>query len=340
MNVHHLRNAECDDSSRENDRAVHDPASFRIYEDKNEWKPEVSLSEKNKFASLFFLFNDFEFNDCKPTAVIVAQAKHCSSKCDVERIRCFEAIQFICKKGACPEFLHTCCRILDAFTNLKSDSLIDYMRHNRWAKFSTIQPLEVFKETIVLDLIDNFDLLIRNRQIVLQDWASRMLCRFLVYFYNCMLLYMYLLKEQEKEARSKRLKLVLDQRRKGIKTSLETSIENLFDPNFSMSVKTDIVEGGQDFMVCIRADEETNFKKYLEQSLTSYFFCFWSRTTSFKRLSIVVITHSLMKFLQKYCKKWSFRILRSKATARVWMKMCNFLSICSQQDRVVNDARL
>jgi hypothetical protein len=152
-----------------------------------------------------------------------------------------------------------------------------------------------------------------------------------------MLLYMYLLKEQEKEIRSKHLKMVLDQRRKGLKPSLETSIAPLFDPNFAiLSGKSHVAEGGPEFMVCMRADEHTHFNAYREKSLASYFFRFWSRMTSLKRLSISATIHKLMKLLQRFCQRWADQIAKSKFIARTWKRICDAIIVSSQQDRVVN----
>lgn len=338
MSAQSLYSFESDESSSACESAVSkDSASIRNYEKKAVWKPDVSVSESTKFASLFCLLNGFEFSDSKPAAFVVLQAKQCSSKYDAERIRCFEAIQFMCKKNNCPEFLQTCCSILDKFTNSSSDSLSDYLRHIRWEKISLMNPLEVFQENVVLDTVDNFNLLIQNRRTVLQDWASRMMCRFLVHFYKCMLLYMYLLKEQEKEVRSKHLKMVLDQRRKGLKPSLETSISPLFDPNFAiLPGKSHVAEGGQEFMVCMRADEHTHFNAYREKSLASYFFRFWSRITSLNKLSISATIHKLLKLLQRFCRIWANHIAKAKFIARTWKKICDAITVSSEQDGVVN----
>jgi hypothetical protein len=327
------------ETSNEGDGAVYRSASLKFNGEKVVWHPGTSLLETTKFASLFCLMNEFEFNDSKPAAVIISHAKACSERCDLEKKRCFEAIQFTCKQQRCPEFLQTCCTILDIFTDMKSKSLVEYLRHNQWQKLSSIQPLDVFQETMVFDLIDSFDLLIQNRQIVLQDWASRLLCRFFVYFYKCMLFYMYLLKEQDKELRAKQLKLILNQRRNGLKASQETSIAPLFDTIFAISGKSDFIRGGQEFMVCIKADECTRFDEDRERNLKSYAFCAWSRALSFNRLSISSIVHSLMKLLQKCCRKWASFVSKSKILTRIWKRIFNILAVCTQQNRICHGHR-
>jgi hypothetical protein len=329
-----FRDKNSKETSNEGESTVYRSASLKINGEKVVWYPGTSLLETTKFASLFCLMNEFEFSDSKPAAVIISHAKACSERCDLEKQRCFEAIQFTCKQQRCPEFLQTCCTILDIFTNMKSKSLVEYLRYNQWQKLSSIQPLDVFQETMVFDLIDSFDLLVQNRQIVLQDWASRMLCRFFVCFYRCMLLYMYLLKEQDKELRAKQLKLILHQRRNGLKASQETSIAPLFDPIFAISGKSDFIRGGQEFMACIKADESTRFDEDRERNLKSYAFCAWSRALSFNRLSISSIVHSLMKLLQKCCRKWASFVSKSKILTRVWKRIFNFLAVCTQQNRV------
>jgi hypothetical protein len=309
-------------SSSQSKHTVQEPASSRTYDDDDAlWVRNASLSETNKFASLFFLFNDFEFKDCNNVAVALVQAKKSSIKCDELRNMCFVAIQFLCKKKHCTEFLNTCSTILDKFTRMKSNTLGDYLRHAQWKRLSSILPLEAFQETVVIDLIENFDILIQNRHIVLQDWESRTLCRFLVHFYKCMLLYMYLLKEQEKLMRAKQLKSVLDKRRQGRRSSLETSIAPLFDPNFEVFEKVDVIFGGQEFMNCMKSEEHVQFDDHRDKNLASCFFCIWSRRTSFKRLSISAIVHSLMKLLRQYCRSWAYYVSKSKAS-KIFHRVC------------------
>lgn len=310
------------DSSSRGKLNINESAPSRKHDlDMMIWKQETSLLETNKFASLFYLLNEFEFQDCKPAAVAVAQAKQCSDKCNYEKSRCFVAIQFLCKKKSCPEFLNICCAILDKFTNLESNSFSDYLRHAQWKRLSSLRPLEAFQETVIMDLIDSFIVLIQNRRIVLEDWASRTICRFLVNFYKCMLLYMYLLKEQEKRMRAKHLKSILDQRRHGLKASLETSIAPLFDPNSEISGKSNAIWGGQEFMTCINSDELLQIDERRDKSLESCFFCVWSRRTSFKRLSNCSIVHSLMKLLQEHCRRWAHYVSKSK-TSRFLLRVC------------------
>jgi hypothetical protein len=287
------------------------------------WKRETSLSKTTDFASLFYLLNDFEFNDSNQVAVALAQAKESGNKIDEERSKCFIAIQFLFKKKRCIEFLNTCCSILDKLTKFKSDSLGDYLRHARWEKLSSIRPLEAFQETVVIDLIDSFGILIQNRRTVLQDWESRTLCRFLVHFYKCMLLFMYLLKEQEKILRAKHLKLVLDKRRQGLKVALETSIAPLFDTNFEASGTHEVVLGGQEFMTCIKSEERALalLNEHTGKKLACCFFSIWSRRTSFKLFSINVIVHALMKFLQDHCRRWANYVSKSK-TSKTLHRVC------------------
>jgi hypothetical protein len=326
-----------------------------------------SHSEEQKFASIFHLFNEFEFIDSKAPAIIVEQAQHSEDLSNAFQRKCFEAIQFLCKKKPSPDILKTCCNILDKFTSEKSKSLVEYLRHKRWEKVSSIRPLDVFQEDLVLNLVNDFDDLIRNLHTEMQDWASRMLCGFIAHFYKCMMLYMYLIKEQDKELKARCLKLVLDQRRKGLKHSMETSIGPLLNPSFSISVKSHMIEGGKEFtknILLINSDERIEFHR--QQSLALCFFCIWSRITSLKRLSVTATVHSLMKLLKKCCKMWSHCTHQSQISARafvrylvhvirkcikrwkhyvalsrgfvhIWRKMKNFLSVCGQQDRVCND---
>ena len=331
MSARAPHNAKSPESSSDSDWAVEDVAPLRESGHTiKTWKRESSHSEASKFASMFHLLNEYEFRDSKRIAVIVAQAKQCGEKCIVEQRRCFEAIYFLCMRKSFPEFSQTCCTILDLFTNSTSISIGDYLRHSRWKMLSKIRPLDAFQENVLIELAEHLTMLVQNYHIATLDLASRTLCRFIVHFYRCMSLYMFLLKEQEKEMRAKHLKLVLDQRRKGLK---EMSIVPLFDPNFA-SLKSDIVEGGHEFMFCINADEGKQFDELSAKPNISCCFCAWSRYISFKRLSVSAIVHSLLKLLLKFCKRWAFHLSKSKIVARLWRKMCNFLLIRSEQDRV------